>query len=157
MARLEVEFLCEPSSSDLAGELLARYETELASRLVTGFDPALAVPVAAEELVMPRGALLVARLEGGAIACGAVRKLDEKTAELKRMWVDPDARGRGIGRRLLAALEQTALEIGCDLVRLDTNAQLSEAVALYDSAGYREIPAYNDNLYAERWFEKQLG
>jgi GNAT superfamily N-acetyltransferase len=108
------------------------------------------------ELVPPRGAFLVARLDGRAVGCGAVRKLDENTAEVKRMWIEPDVRGRGVGRRLLAALEEVAIELDCRVLRLDTSAHLTEALALYRSSGYHEIPAYNDNLYAEHWFEKHL-
>jgi GNAT superfamily N-acetyltransferase len=137
--------------------LLERYHAELAARLPTGFDAALAVPLLTEELVLPRGALLVVRIGDEVAGCGAVRKLDGPTAELKRMWVDPAARVLGLGRRLLAALEQKALDMGCGLIRLDTSAQLSEAIALYRSSGYRDIEDYNGNFYAAYWFEKQSG
>ena len=66
------------------------------------------------------------------------------------------ARGTGLGRRLLARLEQNAREQGSTVVRLDTNAALTEAIALYRSAGYREVPAFNDEVYADLWFEKRL-
>jgi ribosomal protein S18 acetylase RimI-like enzyme len=76
--------------------------------------------------------------------------------ELKRMWVDPTARGLGVGRRLLNELESRAAASGSDVVRLDTNETLTEAIAMYRSAGYREIDAFNDEPYAHRWFEKRL-
>jgi len=72
------------------------------------------------------------------------------------MWVDPAARGLGIGRRLLDELEARAAAHGCRTVRLETNATLSEAIALYRRAGYREIPAFNDEAYAHHWFAKDL-
>ena len=72
------------------------------------------------------------------------------------MWVAPHARGRGIARGLLQVLEQAARDAGLAAVRLDTNRALTEAHALYRSAGYAEIARYSDNPYAHRWFGKQL-
>jgi ribosomal protein S18 acetylase RimI-like enzyme len=72
------------------------------------------------------------------------------------MWVDPTARGLGVGRRLLADLEARAQESGPRVVRLETNASLTEAIALYRSSGYREVDAFNDERYADHWFEKRL-
>jgi ribosomal protein S18 acetylase RimI-like enzyme len=72
------------------------------------------------------------------------------------MWVDPGWRGAGLGSRLLRHLEDEALALGLPVVRLDTNATLEEAIALYERAGYRRIDRYNDNPYAEVWFEKRL-
>ncbi|HTC68615.1 MAG TPA: GNAT family N-acetyltransferase, partial [Acidothermaceae bacterium] len=74
-----------------------------------------------------------------------------------RMWVDEDWRGLGLGSRMLNTLEQRARELRHRIVRLDTNATLTEAIALYERAGYRAIGRYNDNPHAERWFEKPLG
>ncbi len=104
----------------------------------------------------PRGLLLLAWQGQQAVGCGAVRRLDADTAEIKRMWVEPAARGQGIGRSLLAALEAGAVELGCRTVRLDTAASLTEALAMYEAAGYVEIPAYNENPYAAHWLEKRL-
>jgi ribosomal protein S18 acetylase RimI-like enzyme len=72
------------------------------------------------------------------------------------MWVSPAARGLGVGRRLLAEVEAQARDRGATSVRLDTNAALVEAVALYRSSGYVEVPAFNDEPYADHWFEKPL-
>jgi len=66
------------------------------------------------------------------------------------------SRGLGVGRRLLAALEHTASQAGCDRMRLDTNPALTEAISMYRSSGYEEIPDFNDEPYAHHWFEKQL-
>jgi ribosomal protein S18 acetylase RimI-like enzyme len=90
------------------------------------------------------------------VGCGAIRKLDERTGEIKRMWLDPSARGRGVGRSMLEALEQSARHLGCECVRLDTSAYLFEAIGLYRSFGFVDIAPYNDNSYADFWFEKSL-
>ena len=73
------------------------------------------------------------------------------------MWVAPEVRGRGVGRKLLEALEHAARERGFTAVRLDTHSSLAEALQLYRTSGYREIPRFNDNPYAYHWFEKALG
>ena len=72
------------------------------------------------------------------------------------MWVAESARGLGIGRRLLRELEQLARESGAGSARLETNAALVEAIALYRSAGYAEVPPFNDEPYAQHWFAKPL-
>lgn len=155
MVTLGVEISREEPASNLANRLLRRYYDELASRFPDGFDLERTVAAPTAELSFPLGAFLVARLDGDPVGCGAVRKLDDSTAEIKRMWIDPAARGRGVGKRLLAALENTARDLGCRIVCLDTSAHLTEAIALYRSASYHEVPAYNDNPYAAHWFEKR--
>jgi ribosomal protein S18 acetylase RimI-like enzyme len=156
----EVRIAAEPADSAVAAGLLDRYYTDLASRFPAGsdvFDGArVAAPLA--DLVPPRGTFLVAWIGGTPAGCGAVRSLGPAVAEIKRMWVDPLTRGRGVGRRLLQALERAAAaELGAVTVRLDTAVQLDEALALYRSAGYAEIRPYNDNPYAAHWLEKRLG
>jgi GNAT superfamily N-acetyltransferase len=148
----------EPPDSTLAAALLDRYFRELAARFPGGpgvFEPAR-IAVSPTEFTPPHGVFLIARLDGQAVGCGAVRTLDADVAEIKRMWVDSGVRGLGIGRRLLAALEGAAAELACRTVRLDTAAYLTEALPLYVSAGYAEIPAYNDNPYSAHWLEKRL-
>jgi GNAT superfamily N-acetyltransferase len=152
----KVQVVREPPTSGLAGQLLKRYYTELAVRFPDGFDPELAGRVPVEDLVPPNGTFLVVRVNDLPVGCGAMRKLNEATAELKRMWVDPSIRGCGVGFRLLSALEEAAAQLGCRTVRLDSSPYLPEALGLYRSSGYREIPAYNDNVYAGHWFEKHL-
>ena len=85
-----------------------------------------------------------------------MRDLGGATGEIKRMWVRDDARGTGLGTRMLAELEALCTRLGHARVRLDTNGALLEAIALYERAGYRRIARYNDNPYAEAWFEKEL-
>jgi GNAT superfamily N-acetyltransferase len=72
------------------------------------------------------------------------------------MWVSRDARGLGLGRRILAELEARARELGVRVLRLETNDALAEAITLYRSSGYTEVPAFNDEPYAHHWFEKRL-
>jgi ribosomal protein S18 acetylase RimI-like enzyme len=108
-------------------------------------------------LAPPAGALLLVTVEAGPVAIGGVRDLDQPRAEIKSMYVAPPARGRGIGRRLLARLEEIAAARGCEAVRLDTLAKLEAACALYESVGYRRVPDYNGSPYADCWYERALG
>jgi DNA-binding MarR family transcriptional regulator/GNAT superfamily N-acetyltransferase len=130
------------------------YFRELDERFPTGFDAGEADDEAA--MAPGHGAFVVARSEGEPVACGGVQPLDPATGEIKRMWVHPAWRGAGLGSRLLRRLEELAAELGHRVVRLDTNATLIEAVAMYERAGYRRIDRYNDNPYAQAWFEKDL-
>ncbi len=85
---------------------------------------------------------LVARSDGRAIGCGALLDRGDGSAEIKRMWVDPAARGLGLGRKLLDAIEQEARVLGVRTLRLETGVRQPEAISLYRAAGYREIPAF---------------
>lgn len=135
---------------------IGQYFAELDRRFEKGFDPSQSIPADADELVMPRGALLIARLRGEPVGCGAVKFHHRAPAELKRMWVAPEMRGSGLGRRLLRELERHAKAGGARSVRLETNRALKEAVSLYRRSDYREVPAFNDEPYAHHWFEKRL-
>lgn len=110
----------------------------------------------AEDFRPPAGACLVGRLGEEPICIGAVKRLDEGVAEIKRMYVTPAGRSRGVARALLAALEGAARDLGYARVRLDTGPRQPHARALYLSAGYGEIPDYNGNPAASFWGEKQL-
>ena len=103
----------------------------------------------------PSGAFL-AVLDGAVIACAGIRRLDEVTAELKRMWVSPALRGQGVGARLLHAVEQQAVDMGLRRLRLDTHDGLAAAMRLYTSHGYVSIDDYNGNPDATHFFEKRL-
>ena len=86
----------------------------------------------------------------------AVKKLDEDTGEIKRLYVAPHARRDGVARRLLGAIEDVARDLGCQLVRLDTGDKQPASLNLFRSTGYVEIPDYNGNPYASYWMEKRL-
>lgn len=135
---------------------VGEYYAELAARFEEGFDPGQSIPAEDGELRPPRGAFLVASVDGEAVACGAVKAIEPGVGSLKRMWVAPSARGLGIGRRMLQALEEEARELGLRTLRLETNRALVEAIRLYTSAGYGEVPPFNDEPYADHWFEKHL-
>ena len=151
-----VEVAMEDPRSAAARFCLNSYYAELDARFETGFDPALAISTTADELTEPAGLLLVARLHGEPIGCGALKLEGDVPFYIKRMWVAPEARGLGVGRRILAELEAHARGRGAEVVYLETNRTLREAAALYRSAGYVEIEPFNDEPYAHHWFEKRL-
>jgi drug/metabolite transporter (DMT)-like permease/GNAT superfamily N-acetyltransferase len=142
------------TSDPTAAALLNSYAEEMEERFA-GREPCR-VDTVATEYVEPAGTFLVVYDDGEAVACGGIRALPDGSAELKRMYVVPDARGRGIGAQLLERLEDEARRLGYSRLRLDTGAQLTEAQALYRAAGYAEIDDYNGNTAASHWFEKQL-
>ncbi|MFF4888386.1 bifunctional helix-turn-helix transcriptional regulator/GNAT family N-acetyltransferase [Micromonospora chersina] len=146
---------CPPADPRARASVRA-YAREIAQRFDDGFDPALSKPVRDEELVPPAGVFLLATLGGEPVGCGAVKLHAGAPAEIKRVWVSDGVRGLGVGRRLLDRLERYAAERGWNAVRLDTNRNLTEAIALYRAAGYQEIAPYNDEPYAHHWFEKRL-
>jgi GNAT superfamily N-acetyltransferase len=92
------------------------------------------------------GAFVIAYLEEVAIGCGAVRRVDGATGELKRMYVDPSVRGRGIGRALVEALEREARRLDMTKIVLETGTRLPAAVSLYEAMGYVRIPLFGEYL-----------
>jgi ribosomal protein S18 acetylase RimI-like enzyme len=108
------------------------------------------------DLIPPAGVFLLARVDGEPAGIGGVRFLDTEIAEVKSMFVSPTFRGLGLGRRILTELERIAAEHDCRAVRLDSSTYLTEAIGLYRSAGYREVPPYNENPDADIWFEREL-
>ena len=146
----------EAAGSADAGWCLDQYYRELAQRFDAGFDPDKGKPVGAEDMTPPRGWFFLARLDGRPVGCGALIRLSAGEGEIKRMWTAPDARGLGVARRIIAVIETTAREADVTTLRLDTNRALKEAHALYRKLGFVEIARYNDNPYADHWFEKRL-
>ena len=161
-----VAFQTVDPTSPLARQAMAAYFAELDARFPGGFDAGSQSTKDAELLSAPSGAFVLARravsgdeLTGPVLGCGGVQTIagpDITYGEIKRMWVSPDARGLGLGSRLLRHLEVVAAELGHEVVRLDTNDTLIEAIGLYRRAGYVEIERYNDNPYARHFFEKRL-
>jgi DNA-binding MarR family transcriptional regulator/ribosomal protein S18 acetylase RimI-like enzyme len=147
---LEVQ---QPSSHD-AVWCLDQYFQELDIRFRNGFDPKSSI--AADDFTPPRGYLVVARLFGQPIGCGALRIAGRGIGEVKRLWVAKHTRGLGIGRRILGELERLARTRRLKLLRLDTNESLKEAQSLYRTSGYTEVDAFNDEPYAHHWFEKRV-
>ena len=132
------------------------YFAELDRRSPTGFDVAAGVSAEPHEVTPPAGLFLVAYVQGEPVGCGAVKHHPGAPSEIKRMWVAESTRGLGIARRLLAELESDAVRRGASAARLETNRALVEAIELYRSAGYAEVPAFNDEPFAHHWFEKRL-
>lgn len=132
------------------------YFAELDATFPTGFEPGDALGAELRSFEPPAGRFVVVRARDATVGCGAIQTLEAGVGEIKRMWIDPTVRGRGVARRLLTELEARCREIGHRSVRLDTNASLTTAIALYERSGYVTIQRYNDNPYAQRWFEKPL-
>ncbi|MBV9446939.1 MAG: GNAT family N-acetyltransferase [Streptosporangiaceae bacterium] len=152
-----------PPDSPDARRVLKEYFTEVMSR---GYGrPVTEAEVDAwmhdeepsDSLVPPTGLLLVARDGDTVLGCVALRLLGDGIGEIARVFVVPQARGRGLGRRLLDAVEDAARGQRLSTLRLDTGSHLVEANRLYASAGYRQVPAFHDNYQiSDRWYEKTL-
>ena len=146
----------DPEEPD-AQRCLRAYVAELNRRAPDrGFDPTKGSTANPYEVRPPFGAFVVAYLRGEPIGCGAVKHQPGEATDIKRMWIAESARGLGLGRRLLEHLEGLAREHGSREVRLETGDVLTEAIALYRSAGYVEVPAFNDEPFADRWLSKRL-
>ena len=130
------------------GELRRRSDAVLDLTRGTSAEP--------HELRPPAGAFLIAYRDGEPVGCGAVKHRSGEPSDIKRMWVAQRARGVGVGRRLLDELERLARDSGATAVRLDTNKELVEAIAMYRSSGYEEVPAFNDEPFSHHWFVKRL-
>ncbi|WP_164738241.1 GNAT family N-acetyltransferase [Frigidibacter oleivorans] len=129
------------------------YYDELSARFGQTFAPPAADP---DETWPPRGVFLVARGGDRVLGCGALRTDAPGVGEIKRVWIAPAARGMGLARRIMAALEDHARAMGLATLRLDTAAPLTEAITLYRRSGWTEIARYNDNPHASHWFEKAV-
>ena len=135
---------------------LEQYTGELNRRSTRTFDPTVGATATPDETRPPVGRFFVAYLRGEPLGCGAVKHPAGAPAQIKRMWIAPEARGLGLGRRLLSTLEDCARDAGADTARIETNSDLTEALALYTSAGWERVDAFNDEPYADRWLQKTL-
>jgi GNAT superfamily N-acetyltransferase len=138
-----------------AQHCLEAYAVELDGRFDAGFDVSTSRQVGLDDIRPPAGRFLVATCDDLPVGCVGLR-LHGQDGEIKRMWVDASVRGTGLGRRLLEAVEAEARAAGAHVLRLETNRTLREAIALYRSAGYREVEPFNDEPYAHLWFEKAI-
>jgi len=121
---------------ELDVELRARYEHRQ--------DAFPSPPSLTADFEPPAGAFVVVTQDGVPAACGGLRRLDRRTAEVKRMYVRPDARGSGLGRQVLRALESAAREAGYRAIRLETGIRQPEALGLYEAEGYSRIECYRE-------------
>ena len=145
--RLVATSSASPPASDLLRALGDEYDAAAGRALVGGPS---AEP---SDFTPPSGAFLVAYEHGHAVACGGLKTVGPRVAEVKRMYVLPEARRRGVGRALLAALEDQARSMGFARVCLDCERHNWPT---YRVAGYVEIDDYNDNPFADHWAEKRL-
>jgi GAF domain-containing protein/GNAT superfamily N-acetyltransferase len=153
----ELELREEPASGPAAQALWAEYQALVRERLGPEFVPAEVI-FATERVFEEEGAGFVVLYERGRpVGCGGVRSLGPELAEIKRMFVTPAARGRGHGRRLLAELERRAAAAGATRVRLLSTEVLSEALALYESAGYAVVESHEVDGRRDVWLERRLG
>ncbi|MDX6717733.1 MAG: hypothetical protein QOH30_4291 [Baekduia sp.] len=151
----EISIVLEASDTRASEELQRAYFADIARRY-PGWSPDLIPSADPAEVAPPVGAWVVAYLGDAPVGCGGVKRLDDSTVELKRIYLAESARGHGLGRRLLRELEEHARALGYERVRLDTGDLQPEALGLFHSAGYSEIPDYNGNTWATYWMEKLL-
>jgi GNAT superfamily N-acetyltransferase len=156
LSRSVVSVSVESPSSRDALRCIREYFRELSRRFPKGFDPSKSLSPSAREFRPPYGLFVVLRVDREPVGCGAFKRLSSGTAYLKRMWISPEWRGMGLGRRLLIELEDRARSAGFGMACLETNKALGEAQALYRSAGYRVVKPFNDEPYADVWLEKKL-
>ena len=145
----------ERSDTPAAQGLLSAFVATIQA-LYPDFDPDAGPSATPQDFADPHGAFFVAYLNDRPVGCCGVKLLDERVAEIKRLWVAPEGRGSGLGRRLLRACEAKAVEMGACVARLDTGDRQREALALFASNGYRQIDDYNANPSASYWFERPL-
>jgi GNAT superfamily N-acetyltransferase len=145
----------EPFEGDAARALVGAFIAEIGG-LYPGWGPTRGPSAEPKDFAAPDGRFVIAYVDGVAVGCGGVKRLDDAAAEIKRMYVAREARGTGIAARVLARLEAIAAEMGCSVVRLDTGAKQPAALALYRNAGYHEIDDYNMNPFARYWLEKKV-
>jgi GNAT superfamily N-acetyltransferase len=151
----ELTLAVEPADSPTSLVLQQAFFTEIASRYA-GWEPSRSTSAEPSDLALPTGTWVVAYLAGHPVGCGGLKRIDSETAEIRRIFLDVSARGRGIGRALLTELEMHAQRLGYRRVRLTTGDQQPEALRLFRSAGYLEIAPYTRSVFTRHWMEKPL-
>jgi GNAT superfamily N-acetyltransferase len=151
----DVTFERTDAGAPPASDLLEAMITEL-TPLYGRIDVPHAPSATPADFAPPGGSFLVGRENGQAVCCGGIKGLPDGACEIKRMYVEPQARGRGIAKQLLVALEDEARALGYTVARLDTGPQQPHAERMYRAAGYAEIGNFNANPFASYWGEKRL-
>jgi GNAT superfamily N-acetyltransferase len=152
----EAQFRLGDPAEPVSGELVRAMEDEIEELYADRPGSIHSVGASVEEMSPPGGAFVLVELGGELVGCGGLKRLEEQTCEIKRMYLRPEARGGGLSRGLLDALEARALELGYLRARLDSGDRQPAAIRLYEGAGYERIPDYNGNTAATVWFEKRL-
>jgi GNAT superfamily N-acetyltransferase len=150
-----IEIVEEPFDSPTSAMLVAHYVAEIKA-MYPEWTPDVPPRMTRRDVEPPDGRWLLAYRGGLPVGCAGLKRIDDRVAEIKRIYVTPDARGTGVARALLRRLEQAAQEIGYAVVRLDTGAKQQASVGLFTSSGYDPIDDYNGNPVAAFWFEKRL-
>jgi pimeloyl-ACP methyl ester carboxylesterase/GNAT superfamily N-acetyltransferase len=145
----------EPFDSPASEALVADYVAEIKA-MYPEWTPDVPPRMSAGDVEPPSGRWLVAYRDGQPVGCAGLKRIDDAIAEIKRIYVAPEARGAGVARALLTRLEGAAREAGYRTIRLDTGAKQQASVALFSSSGYEPIADYNGNPVAAYWFEKPL-
>ena len=151
----DVRIAEEPYDGPGATVLVPDYVSEIRA-MYPDWTPDVPPRLTPEDVAPPTGRWLVAYRNGDPVGCAALKRLGPTTAEIKRVYVVPEARGGGVARALLARLEDIARDVGYTTLRLDTGARQPASVALFGSVGYERIADYNGNPVAAYWFEKRL-
>jgi GNAT superfamily N-acetyltransferase len=153
---MKIAIATEPFDSADARRLVAALDAHLASRYAPEqrFGPHLK----AEHVAPGVGTFVIARADGKAVGCGALRRRDPTTVEVKRMYVDPEIRGRGIARSILEHLESTAQAMGAERLVLETGIYQDEAIGLYRGAGFTAVDCFDEyaGVPTSVCFEKTL-
>ena len=150
-----VQVTIERADAQVSLVLQEAFFADIASRY-PGWEPSSSQSVEPSDLAPPHGIWLIAYRDGHAIGCGGLQRLDAETGEVRRIFLDQTERGRGTGRRLLIELEEHARRLGYRQVRLTTGDRQPEALRMFQSAGYQEIPPFTDGVYTRHWMEKAL-
>lgn len=150
-----VQVTVERADGEISLVLRQAFFADIASRY-PGWEPASSQSVEASDLAPPDGTWLIAWRDGRAIGCGGLQRLDAETGEVRRIFLEESERGRGTGGRLLAELEEHARRLGYRRVRLTTGDGQPEALGMFQSAGYQEIPAFTNGVFTRHWMEKLL-
>jgi GNAT superfamily N-acetyltransferase len=150
-----VRVTVERADAEVSRALQEAFFADIASRY-PGWEPASSQSVEPSDLAPPDGIWLVVYRDGRAIGCGGLQRLEADTGEVRRIFLNKTERGRGTGRRLLVELEEHAQRLGYRRVRLTTGDEQPEALGMFQSAGYKEIPPFTDGVFTRHWMEKAL-
>ena len=149
----EITVRAEAADSLIAARLVDAMVTEMDELYAQGPGRGVGSGASPSDFSPPTGAFLVIYADGKPVAGGGLKRDEDGVAEIKRMYVVPEFRGRGVARALIAALEVNARELGHEVMRLDSTWA---TWPIYEAAGYRPVRDYNDNPHADIWGEKQL-
>lgn len=154
--RDEIVFAEVNYDSDIATQCLNAFAEEVSTRLGIPFDLETSGDPDLSQMQHPHGTFIIAILDDTPLGCVGIKGDGGTIAEVKRMWIAPEARRLGLARRMMIAAEDAARTLGITTLRLDTNSTLVEAIQLYETMGWTPTERFNDNPYPDRFFQKAL-